>query len=212
MQNRVVWVCGDTDQMEQIARHLLQSKRMIEKFEPRKESLTPARKLLLQQEKNREEELQGQIRQTVTGAWLSGRMYFRSKPFTPQDFGTTFTAVLQAAATRVLPDLFPSFEPTSVQPSELLQLIEPELSAPAPKFIAPLGILELDGGRYATSCHGGVPQRILESIKGEGWHQWRRSVEGLRRPAVRLHDGPGSSVRGRLLRGGQLRISAGRRP
>ena len=70
---------------------------------PRKYTLAPNKsgtaaigcKLLLQQEKNREEELQGQIRQTVTGAWLSGRMYFRSKPFTPQDFGTTFTAVLR---------------------------------------------------------------------------------------------------------------------
>jgi len=206
LQNRVVWVCGDTDQMEQIARQLLQSKRMIEKFEPRKESLTPARKLLLQQENNRKEELQEQIRQTVTGAWLSGRMYFRSKPFTPQDFGTTFTTALQAAATRVLPDLFPSFEPTSVQPSELLQLIEPELSAPTPKFIDPLGILELDGGRYVPSCHGGVPQRVLESIKGEGGISGVGLLKAFEGPPYGYTTDLVRACVAGLLRGGQLRI------
>jgi len=206
LRERVLWVCGDTEQMEQIARQLLQSIRMIEKYDPRRESLSPARKLLLQQEKNREEELRGQIREIVSAAWQSGRMYFRSKPYSARDFGTSFLNVLQAVATRVLPDLFPSFEPTALQPSEVLQLIEQELSAPSPKFIDPLGILELDSGRFVPSCHGVVPQRVFESIKSDGGI----SGTGL----LKLFEGPPygyapelvrACVAG-LLRGGQIRL------
>lgn len=206
LRDRIVWVCGDTDEMEQIARQLLQSSRMIEKYEPRKESLNSARKVLLTQEINRKEELQSQIRQVVAGAWLKGRLYFRSKPYSPSDLGASFSTVLQAAATRVLPDLFPSFEPTPIQPSEVLQLIEPELSAPSPKFIDPLGILELDGGRYVPSCHGVVPQRILESIRTEGGISGTGLLKAFEGPPYGYTTELVRACVAGLLRGGQIRI------
>jgi hypothetical protein len=69
----------------------------------------------------------------------------------------------------VLPDLFPHFIATQVQPAELMQLVAAELSGPSPKFMTgELGILELDAGRYVPTCSGVVPRRIEEHIKNEG--------------------------------------------
>ena len=63
----------------------------------------------------------------------------------------------------------PHFIATQVQPSELLQLVEAELSGPSPKFVTgDLGILELDSGRYVPSCSGVVAHRIQEHIESEG--------------------------------------------
>ena len=53
LSDRLVWLCGDTDQVEQVARELPRSRDMVKKLKPRRESLNPARKLLLQQEENR---------------------------------------------------------------------------------------------------------------------------------------------------------------
>jgi hypothetical protein len=124
---------------------------------------------LLQQEENRAEDLETRARDAIAAAWMAGTMFFRGRSMSPQEQGTAFAVALHAAATRVLPELFPHFVPTQVQPSELLQLIEAELSGPSPKFLAgDLGILELDSGRYVPACSGVLPRRIQEHIDSEG--------------------------------------------
>src|SRR5690606_35705291 len=51
----------------------------------------------------------------------------------------------------------------------LLQLVEPELSGPSPKFLADeLGVHELDAGRFVPACSGVVPRRVEEHIEAEG--------------------------------------------
>jgi hypothetical protein len=50
LHDRIIWVCGDTEQVDQQARELCRSREMARKHRPRRESLAPARKLLLQQE------------------------------------------------------------------------------------------------------------------------------------------------------------------
>ena len=81
----------------------------------------------------------------------------------------TFAVALHQAANRVLPDLFPHFIATQVAPSELLQLVEAELSGPSPKFLTgDLGILELDAGRFVPSCGGVVVRRVQDYIESEG--------------------------------------------
>jgi hypothetical protein len=169
LHHRLVWLAGDSDHADELVRELHRSRGMVKKYKPRRESLHAARKLLLQQEENRSEELEGLVREAVAAAWMAGRMYFRGRSFAPQDHGTSFAGALHAAATRVLPELFPHFVATQVQPSELLQLIEPELSGPSPKFLTgELGILELDSGRYVPACSGVVPRRVQEHIEAEG--------------------------------------------
>lgn len=166
---RLVWLCGDSDQVDHLARELYRSRSMVKKYKPRRESLNPARKLLLQQEENRVEDLERLAREAIAAAWMAGKMYFRGRSMAPQEQGASFAVALYAAATRVLPELFPHFIATQVQPAELLQLVEAELSGPSPKFLTgDLGILELDSGRYVPSCSGVVPRRIQEHIESEG--------------------------------------------
>lgn len=169
LHDRLVWLCGDSDHVDHLARELYRSRAMVKKYKPRRESLNPARKLLLQQEENRAEDLETLAREAIANAWMTGAMYFRGRALSPHEQGASFAVALHAAATRVLPDLFPHFVATQVQPSELLQLVEAELSGPSPKFLAgDLGVLELDAGRYVPSCGGVVPRRVQERIESEG--------------------------------------------
>ena len=169
LSDRLVWLCGDTEQIEQVARELARSRAMVKKLKPRRESLNPARKLLLQQEENRSEDLEHTARGTVEAAWMAGRLFFRGRPIAPQEHGATFASTLHAVAIRILPELFRYFVATTIVPSELQQLLLADLSGPSPKFLAgELGILDLDAGRYQPSCSGVVPARVLEHIKKEG--------------------------------------------
>lgn len=169
LRERLVWLAGDTAQVDGLARELCKSRGMVAKYKPRRESLTPARKLLLQQEENRVEDLEKLTRDAVAAAWMAGRMYFRGRPMAPHEQGASFSAALHAAATRVLPEIYLHFVATQIQPSELMQLVEIELSGPSPKFLpGELGILELDAGRFVPACSGVVPRRVQEHIEREG--------------------------------------------
>ncbi len=151
-----------------MARDYVRSRAMVKKYEPRRESLIPAKKLLLQQEQNNLEDLASRLRAAVDDAFMSGKMYFEGRPMTPRDHGAAFATALLDAGTKILPDLFPHFDATQVQPSELLVLLENELSGPSPKFLTDgLGILELDSGRYVPACSGAVPVRVFEKIESD---------------------------------------------
>ena len=169
LHDRLVWVSSDIEAVGECARELHRSRAMANKYKARRDSLNPARKLLLQQEENRAEDLDKLTRDAIAAAWLAGRMYFRGRGISPSDHGATFAVALHQAANRVLPDLFPHFISTQVAPSELLQLVEAELSGPSPKFLTgDLGILELDAGRFVPSCSGVVVRRVQDYIESEG--------------------------------------------
>ena len=169
LRDRLIWVCGEAEQAEHLSRELAKSRAMVRKFEPRQSSLNATRKLLLQQEKNRVEELEGQVRAAVASSFMAGRLYFRGRGVAPSEQGASFGTALSSMASRILPDLFPHFLGTSISPSELLQLVEGELSGPSPKFLAgELGLLDLDAGRYVPTCGGVVPRRVQEHIEAEG--------------------------------------------
>jgi hypothetical protein len=169
LHDRLVWLSGGSEAVGECARELHRSRAMVKKYKSRRDSLNPARRLLLQQEENRAEELDRRARDTIAAAWLAGRMYFRGRGISPADHGATFAVALQQAATRMLPDLFPHFIATQVQPSELLQLVGADLSGLSPKFLTgELGIIEVDAGRYVPSCSGVVVRRIQEYIESEG--------------------------------------------
>lgn len=169
LRDRLVWVAGDSDQLEQLARDLHKSRGMVRKYDSRRESLSAARKLLLEQEKANVEDLDGRVRTALGVAWMSGSVYFRARKIGLSEAGSSFANALNAIATRILPDLFPHFIATQVLPAELLQLLAPELSGPSVKFVAgDLGILEMDAGRYVAACSGIVPRRVQEYIEAQG--------------------------------------------
>ena len=168
LANRIIWVVGDTDELDAAARELGKSTAMVKRYEGRSESLPPERRRLLFEEKSRQEECGGQLRGAVDAAWLGGRLYFRGKGTDPGELGSTASLVLARASERVLRDLFPHFIATRVSTVEVMQLIDVELNAPSPKFLGELGLLELERGKYVPASSGVVPGRILDYITGEG--------------------------------------------
>jgi hypothetical protein len=169
LQNRLVWVCGDTDQVDHLARELARSRKMVSIYEPRMESLQVARRVLVTQERARSEELEREFRAAVNSAWMAGRMYFRGRGIAPGDHGAAPSTALSSATTRILPDLYPHFVATQIAPAEVLQLIAAELAGPSSKFLTEdLGILDLDAGRFVANCSGVVPTRVKDHINAEG--------------------------------------------
>jgi len=169
LQGRLIWVCGDADQVEHLARELARSRKMVSIYEPRMESLQVARRVLVTQERARSEELERDFRAAVNSAWMAGRMYFRGRGIAPGDHGAAPSTALASATTRILPDLFPHFVATQITPAEVLQLVAAELAGPSPKFLPEdLGILDLDAGRFVANCSGVVPTRVKDHIQAEG--------------------------------------------
>ena len=204
----IVWVAGDSEDLDTRARELIRSKAMVKRYKPRRESMIAARKMLLQQEENRLDELDNAIKAAVGAAWLAGRLYFRGEALDPRAFGNSFATALHAVATRKLPDLYNRFISTTVAPSELLQLLEPELSGPSPKFLTgDLGLLEIDAGRYVPTCAGMVPQRVLALITDEDGVPGTTLLAKFGGPPCGYPPNVVKACVAGLLRAGKLRIS-----
>lgn len=207
LESRLLWVAGDNDMVDFEVRALAQSQAMVNKHKPRRESLNNARKLLLQQEENDAEDRESRVRETIAQAWLNGRIYFRGRAITPGEHGASFASVLQAVGTQILPQLFAHFTAIQVQPAELGQLLATDLSGPSPKFLGgELGILELDGGRYAPVCTGLVPSRVHEYIVAEGGLGGAALLQHFAGPPFGYTGGVVRACVAGLLRAGKLRI------
>lgn len=168
LAERVVWVCGDTQLVEQTSRELLRSEAMVRKYDPRQSSMLSSRKMLLLGERDRSEELHRTLRDAVAACWMEGRLYLRGRALDPSDHGTAFAPTLHAVGTRALPEFYPHFVSTLLTPQELGQLLSADLSGPSPKYLREeLGILDVHDGRYEVTCAGVVPQRVLEQITAD---------------------------------------------
>lgn len=207
LRNRLLWLAGDGTQVEHVCRELHRSRAMVTKYKPRRESLTPAKKLLVQQEDNRAEELERKLRVEIASCWMGGRMFFRGRAIDPASQGTGFSEALVAAGNRILPDLFQHFVPTQVVPSELVQLLEKELIGPSPKFLSDeLGILELDGGQYVPACGGVVPKRVADFVKDEEGVSGATLLSRFGGPPFGYTDNVVKACVAGLLRGSRVRI------
>ncbi|HEV2853828.1 MAG TPA: BREX system P-loop protein BrxC [Thermoanaerobaculia bacterium] len=206
LMNRLVWVCGDTDQLGDLARDLGSSRNMVKKYRPRRDSLNPPRRQLLQEEETRSEDLLSKVRDAVAEAWMAGRLYFRSRTINPREHGSTFPLALHAIGERLLPDLYSFFVSTVVTPGELLQLIPQDLSGPPVKFLGELGILEMDQGRYVPMCSGEVPRRVLDFIEAEDGLSGTTLLSHFGEPPYGYTPEVVKACVAGLLRGSKLRI------
>ena len=167
-RTRMFWVADDATELETKARDYGRSLAMVNRWRPRRESLTNDKKHLLLQEEADSEELERHLRAAVDAAWTGGTIYFRGRATPAVQFGAAFAAVLADAGKRFLPELYSSFLATQLSPAEVMQLLEPTLTAPSPKYLEDeLGILKLDAGRYVPSCEGVAPVRVMEFIEQE---------------------------------------------
>lgn len=169
LRNRLIWVVGETGAIDDLARQLARSDKMIERNRNRRESLSREKQRLLIEEEARFEDLEGRVRAAVQDAFLDGVAYFRGQQFRPRDAGSAFGTALGSLATRIVPDLYPHFADIAILPAELNQLLDKDLSGPSTKFMeSGLGILALDAGKYVASCTGLYPTRIAQEIERNG--------------------------------------------
>jgi hypothetical protein len=207
-RERLLWVCGESEVAEHLAIEAHRSQAMVDKYEPRRESLPPHKKLLLQQEKNAAEEHKRGLSRAVEATFMAGSMYFRGRALTPRDTGMGFKDTATTLATRLLPELYTHFTPIQLEPKELAQLLEPTLVGVSAKLLggeSGLGILELDNARLQPNCTGVVPKRVAEYIQTQGATLGSTLLKHFSRPPFGY---PASVVRAcvaGLLRGQKLR-------
>lgn len=166
-KNRIVWVSGDIENLIDTARECGRSARMVKSNKARRESLTLAKQRLLIEEESRLEELHKRLHATVAETWLAGTLYFAGSAYAARELGPTFGQALSAICERVLPKVFAHFVATRVTPAEMLQLLNEHLIHPSEKLVKELGILTLEAGKYEPTCHGVVPQRVMEYLEHE---------------------------------------------
>ena len=168
LRKRLLWIAGNSEGVEDLARELHRSLAMVQRYSTRRESLSTARQRLLLDEQNRRDGLIPQLKQAIAESWMEGSLYFQGRRLHPKDCGQSFAAALLAAGNQALPLLYPYFRAIQILPAELNQLLQPELTGASSKFLPEeLGILELDTGRYVPSCGGEIPRRVLQTIEDD---------------------------------------------
>lgn len=168
LKKRLLWIAGNSHAMEDLARELHRSAAIIQRYLTRRESLPPVRQRLLLDEQTRRDALIPQLKQAIAQNWMEGTLYFQGRSLHPKDCGQSFGAALLAAGSQALPLLYPYFRAIQILPTELNQLLQPELTGASTKFLPEgLGILELDTGRYVPSCSGEIPRRVLQTIEDD---------------------------------------------
>lgn len=167
-RDRLIWVVGTCDNVTAQVRELAKSQHIISKYESRKQSLTKDKRNLLGEEESRRDVLEKEVQKAIAQSFMDGEIFFRGRQIDKQQHGTTFATVLGRIGENILPDLYSHYVDVAVIPSELEQLLEPNLSGPSHKFMKDgLGILELDAGKYMPTCSGEVPSRIGQYIQDQ---------------------------------------------
>ena len=168
LKKRLLWIAGNSEAVEDLARELHRSVAMIQRYATRRESLSTARQRLLLDEQTRRDALIPQLKQAIAQSWLGGLLYFQGRSLQPKDCGQSFAASLLAAGNQALPLLYPYYRAIQILPAELNQLLQTELTGASSKFLPEgLGILEMDTGRYVPACSGEIPRRVLQTIEDD---------------------------------------------
>jgi len=104
--HRLIWIAmGDVELVRDLSVDLGRARRMIARFAPVGTPLTAEHQRLLCVERDRAEELGARMMSAVEETFVAGTFYFRGVGTKASDLGTRFSAVLPAAAERVLAEL-----------------------------------------------------------------------------------------------------------
>ncbi len=207
LKKRLLWIAGNSDAVEDLARELHRSASIIQRYLPRRESLAPARQRLLLDEQTRRDALIPQLKQAIAQNWMEGRLYIGGRSLNPCDYGQSFGTALLTAGNQALPSLYPYFRAIQILPTELNQLLQPELTGASTKFLLEgLGILELDTGRYVPACSGEIPRRVLQSIEDDEGLEGAELLKQLGSPPYGYAPGVVKACVAGLLRDGKIAI------
>ncbi len=97
LRNRLIWVCGENDVVKEQVSELAKSQRMVNKYKPRRDSLSAQKKSCLNEEEVKLEEGLRKVKEKVAECWKSG------------------------AFTSVASDMKPSSKATHSQPLQIAQ-------------------------------------------------------------------------------------------
>ena len=169
-KDRILLVHGPSGEVESAARELEKSRRMVQRFQPRRSSLTTDKLRLLAEEELRVEELREELDRALRKAWRDGDAYLRGKRTELRSLpGTEFGPVIQTLASAALETLFPHFLAKAVTASEIEQLLGDSLAGLSRDLTEEgLGLVSLDAGQYVVDCRGTAPQNILRAIGRNG--------------------------------------------
>jgi hypothetical protein len=166
LEDRMIWVVGEAKKVDDAARNWGKSQRMIQRYDTRRESLSPDKQRLLIEERQREERLRKHVREAIEDAFMQGALYFRGQDIAPRDKGGSFRTALHRVGGDLLPELYPHYTSETVTEAELKQLLAESLHGADPKFMEDgLGILRQDNGRYEAHCGGSIPAQIERTIQ-----------------------------------------------
>jgi hypothetical protein len=207
LKKRLLWIAGNSDAVEDLAKELHRSSAIIQKYQPRRESLPTARQRLLLDEQTRRDALIPQLKQAIAQSWMDGSLYFQGRSLNPKDCGQTFGAALLVAGNQALPLLYPHFRAIQILPTEVNQLLQPDLNGASTKFLPEgLGILELDTGRYVPACSGEIPRRVLQAIEDNSGLDGTELLKSLGSPPSGYAPGVVKACVAGLLRDGKIAI------
>ncbi len=207
LKKRLLWIAGNSHAVEDLAKELHRSVAIIQKYQPRRESLPTARQRLLLDEQTRRDALITQLKQAIAQSWMDGLLYFQGRSLNPKDCGQTFGAALLVAGNQALPLLYPHFRAIQILPTEINQLLQPDLNGASTKFLPEgLGILELDTGRYVPSCSGEIPRRVLQVIEDNSGLDGTELLKSLGSPPSGYAPGVVKACVAGLLRDGKITI------
>ncbi|MCX5969635.1 MAG: BREX system P-loop protein BrxC [Cyanobacteria bacterium] len=208
LKKRLLWIAGNSEAVEDLARELHRSAAIIQRFQPRRESLPAVKQRLLLDEQTRRDALIPKLKQAIAQSWMEGTLYFQGRSLNPRDSGQNFAATLLAAGNQALPLLYPHFRAIQILPAELNQLLQPELNGASTKFLPEgLGILELDTGRYVPSCSGEIPRRVLQTIEDNPGQEGAELLKTLGSAPYGYAPGVVKACVAGLLRGGKIAIT-----
>lgn len=208
LRDRIVWVAGDMSRAEDLARVLVKSRGMINRYGARRESLSSEKQRLLIEEQAFAEEHESKLRHALADAFHNGAIYFRSQPIAPRESGGSFAVALHAIATRLLQPMYPHFLDVAITDTETAQLLEKDLHGPSAKFLEKgLGILSLDAGKFEPKCEGAVPQRILAQVQKENGISGERLLKLFLAPPYGYAPDVVKACVAGLLRASKIRIA-----
>ncbi len=208
-RDRLLWVTGDTTDLEALIGELARSRRMVEQHRATRSQLPQEKQHLLIEEEGRLEALEKRSAQEMAATLMAGSGYFRGREVRPKEHGQAFNSALTSMATEVLPELFPHFVPIAITDAEFAQLFEPNLMGPSPKFFdgpGNLGILSQDLGRTVVSCVGEVPRRVLKYIEDDKVVSGARMIGHFEKPPFGHSIDMLRAVLVGLMRAGRIKI------
>lgn len=183
LHDRLVWVAGEIGDFKSLARDLVKSRAMFQRYGDKRAGLPGAKQRLLIEEEARRDELETRVERAVAAVFMAGRLYFRGKDIDPTSHGAGFTEAVRRLAERYLPDLYPYFSEEVVGEKDWPQLLERDLASASNKFYeGGLGILSIDGGRSVATCSGVVPSRILKCVEDGNGASGNLLIQTFARP------------------------------